>query len=309
MDFGTVILALIVIGIIVVIVLANRDYTTHKDDNVKDLDTADKKLTVEREDRLGNINYVVGEVNRVNTDIYTAFTSNIDTQTAAHNTLNSSFSNVVSGLNGLLRLNTSSVAATPAYLPLLNLPGVGVVDMELLKHVTATSGMTVKGLMSTSNVEFCHKDKCIKFPDTNGNTYLTSFATGKSIVLDAPTAMYSDLTLKASAMDPSAVTLKTSTGSVLNIAANKVGISMDPAFAPSAAFHVAAAAETDPFKVSAGTSDAILVKANGDIQIGGANGPTLKKDADNGLTITGNVNITGNIVATGSGNINGKPLP
>lgn len=310
MDIGTIILALIVIGIVVVIVLANRDYTDHKNEVAKKFTTAEAKLSTEREDRLGNINYVVDKVNTVNSAIFADFTSNVDTQTKAHDALASSFNNLAGSLNGLMRFNTSSnLGGSPAYVPLLNLPGVGVVDIELMKHVTAMSGLTVKGMMTTSNVEICNSNQCIKFPDSKGDTYLTSLTAGRSIVLDAPTTINSSLLLQGSATESKPVTLKPSTGGVLNVVGDKVGISADPTWLPSAALHVMAATSQDPLRITTGgAADAILVNANGDIQIGGAQGPVLSKGADNTLTITGNVAISGNLSVTGTGNINGKEV-
>lgn len=173
-----------------------NDYLNYKTDAAKDLDT-------ERKDRLGNVRYVVDSVNTVNTDIFHTFNSNVIRQNEKVAASTSMTSNLSVGLDSLFKLNTSGAS----FIPFSSLPGsVPVTDLQLIKHVTAISGMTMKDLSSNNQFTMCSSGpnpRCIQFPDANGNTLLTNIHSDKNIVLDGPTSMYNPLTMKYGADGPS----------------------------------------------------------------------------------------------------------
>lgn len=171
----------------------------------------DEKVRVERDDRVSNLSYIVNQVNDVNDDIYksvtsnttnisgldtrlntlnTAMTSNVNLQNVTTSNLQVGQTNIRGGLSKFLAFTSSTAPGAPD-VDFQNIPGVAQPDVRLIQHVTATMGLTANDLSAGGNrVDFCgsgaNSSKCIKFPDSNGNAYLTSLDSSGSVVLDAP---------------------------------------------------------------------------------------------------------------------------
>jgi hypothetical protein len=173
----------------------------------------DDKVASETNDRLANVTYVVDQVNHVNGSIYKATMSN----QSSIGSLNSSVTDQMgkmaatttglrtdvdvlkNGFNTFLSFSSSATPGAPS-VAFGDLPGATSPDVRLIKHVTSTMGLTAKDLSANGNtVNMCgtgpNSSKCIKFPDANGNTYLTTLEGNGKIVLDAPTKVNGDLGL------------------------------------------------------------------------------------------------------------------
>jgi hypothetical protein len=253
-----------------VVIFFIYDYFKHKEAVKYELDVTEEKIGTEKSDRLSNIKYVVDQVNDVNMDIYTTTTSNHDLLRKQTTSLASSHSNLVKGLNTFLTFSSNMPVSTGAGAPLpsvniMELPGYTNPNVNLIKHVSMTMGMTVKDLQANKNkVEFCNPQgtRCIRFPNAQGNTELRSLTTNPNgkVIVDSTLALTKDMKfMKRNAQMGS---ISSGTNSLL-LQSNKVGIGSGFS-APTAALEVMASSTTDPvFKVSLPTSEALLVDASG----------------------------------------------
>jgi hypothetical protein len=67
-------------------------------------------------------------------------------------------------------------------------------DIDVLAHVTALSGVTIKDLNKDRKFKVCGQNgKCIEIPNADGNTYLTSVTPNNNIVVDAPIKAYNSI--------------------------------------------------------------------------------------------------------------------
>jgi len=68
-------------------------------------------------------------------------------------------------------------------------PGAPIANLELLKHTSFVGGLTARELTSERAAALCgsgaNSGRCIRFPDADGNTYLTGLTPEASVVLDA----------------------------------------------------------------------------------------------------------------------------
>jgi hypothetical protein len=210
--FEIVIIMLVILGLIGVIIYFVYTYLQDKDSIElqisKAISTSTTKINNEQADRLANIKYVVDQVNNVNSDIATKFTSsnvefrksinseqvaitsNLALQNANYNTLLSDFNSVDSNVN----INTNNInhmnagfgnyitfgnpAGTNSY-NLLNLPSSPPANMNLMKQVNLVMGLTAQNLNSGigSNISLCYgpgATNCTSFPDSDGNTVIAA---------------------------------------------------------------------------------------------------------------------------------------
>lgn len=196
-DFGVFVMLLCLLALVGVVIYFIIDYLKEKREvedalarSQAEAAAARGGLDVEKLDRMANVKYIVDQVNSVNRDIYSAVTSN----TSNTNTVQRTQSAMLSGLGSFLSFssNTSLGAPTGAStVPLLNLPGSGNVDVNLMRRVNATMGLTASDLSSSKSVKFCASSdptRCIQIPDANGNLYLTTMTSNQNstIVMDAP---------------------------------------------------------------------------------------------------------------------------
>lgn len=192
------------------------DYLQHKKDlDAKLKETTTKiegnasKIETEGNTRMSNLKYMVGEINKVHDDIFTTLETRVDEQKTALTGVASDQTKLISGMGTLFKVEPSplsSVASSNA-MSILDLPGNPNVNVQLLKHVTTVSGLTARDLKSEdgvlTSVKLCgagDDPRCIQFPDENGNTYLTSLADGKSVVIDGVSEFTNKLVLKGTAI-------------------------------------------------------------------------------------------------------------
>lgn len=174
------VLVLAVAGALVYFVL---DYMNHQKD-VK------QKLELEQISRTATVQYVINNVNKANRSIDT------DIQTASNNiqTANNNQNKIVSAFGRLMTISSNLPAgSTGASEPisLLNMPGSGAVNINLLQRVNATMGLTARNLSPSNAALFCsveQPNRCIRLPNADGNLYFTPMTSNvnSSIILDAP---------------------------------------------------------------------------------------------------------------------------
>lgn len=176
------------------------DYNKYKQNIKSDLDksksdaaaAAKGVVDTEKLDRMANVKYVVDQVNRVNTDIYTAVTSNVDMT----NDISSNVQNFQTKFNDLIYFTDPSSAGN--FFPnsgrsysLTEVPGsVNMLDVNVRNHIITTMGMTATNLHPLNSTKLCSLfGRCSEFPDANGNIVLRSMVddVNSKIVMDAPT--------------------------------------------------------------------------------------------------------------------------
>lgn len=197
MELGAIIVMIIVLlalsGVLIFLVW---DYMKYKDDTNTNFTNTNQSISNEKTDRLSNMKYMVDQVNTVNTDIYNTFTSNQQIVNSNVSNLTTRQDKTIAGIGQFLRFS-SNVSITPSSgtmasgnVSILDLPGFVAPDVQLIQHVTAVNGLTIRDISNSSNrnVMFCSatdSSRCIKFPDTDGNTYFTGMTAASKIVLDA----------------------------------------------------------------------------------------------------------------------------
>jgi hypothetical protein len=162
------------------------DIKKHKEENISDLLSINNSIDAEKEDRLSNLKYVVDQVNTTNQNMDTEYNINL-------NNLKNKQELFEKGVSSLMQPKNATGSVVP--FSLLNATTSPTVNLELINHVSSIGGMTIKDLHGSKDglsksLMACgtgvDSSKCIKFPDENGDTYLTSVVTGKSIVAGAP---------------------------------------------------------------------------------------------------------------------------
>ena len=227
-----IVMLLALLALIGVLVYIVRDYYVHKESNAADFGKTASDISAERTDRLGNLKYVVDQVNTVNDDIYATLAKSAADNTSNVTTLTGSQGRLVSGLDSFVRFTSNeSVFAggaggaqmlggaqagafgmgspSPSF-SIMNLPGTSGASPQLIQHTSFLSGLTARDLRAGAsggaggvNAQFCAPataggaPRCIQFPNANGDTYLTPLADGKSIMLDGPVQARGRLTFSA----------------------------------------------------------------------------------------------------------------
>lgn len=207
--FEIVIIMLVILGLVGVIIYFVYTYYQDKDSIeskiTSAISTTNKKISNEQLDRLANIKYVVDQVNNVNSDISTQFTSsnvsfqksikeeqaritsNLALQTDNDKKLFSSYSNIDSNVD----INTLDIKNMNAgfgnYITfgnpsginsynLLNLPSSPPANMNLMKQVNLVMGLTAQDL-EKNNINLCYgpgATNCTSFPNSEGNTVIAA---------------------------------------------------------------------------------------------------------------------------------------
>ena len=116
-----------------------KDYGANKKRVDKKLEDTTNLITDEKTERVHKMTKVVGDVNMVNDSIYKDYTSKID-----HVSLN--VGKVTDSIDAMVRVK--SAPDSTSVLPFIHLPVYPNADVELMHHITALSGMTIKGLTS-----------------------------------------------------------------------------------------------------------------------------------------------------------------
>ncbi len=287
MEFASLLIMIVVLlALIGVLVFLVWDYIRYKEATAKELAETNSSVENEKVNRLSNIKYVVDQVNDVNTDIYNTFNSNITLHDDRLGVIENDQVQMLDGINSFLSFSSNvSVGANVAPISLQDMPGIRNADVRLMTHVTSVSGFTIQDIAAGSNtVEFCSKsdpNRCIRFPDKDGNTLLTTMSPNSSIIMDSPSEFRSSVTLKAASSTSAPVTygsvgaITNGTQSDLSIKAEndlflrggKVGISTN-SFTPEAALHVMSYNENLPvFKAQTNAKNAtpVIIQPDGTV--------------------------------------------
>ena len=306
--FIIIILALIILSAIIIYFV--KDYIQYKTLVNTQFSVTESKVNAEKKDRLANLKYIVDQVNTVNDDISSTLDQQTDKQTNLASQLNASQANYLSGINSAFNFTDSN----GKNISLPNLPGSVQPNMNLLTSVTATMGLTAKDLQPLGNsVKLCSKsdpNKCVQFPDQNGNVYLTDFGHG-SVIIDSEKGatinnginLTGGLNINAAAGSPSG-TINPGPNQLL-FQSSKVGVGNFASGAPNATLHVTSQNAGDNILQLSGSSgqQLITVAPDGIINIYkdsakvGSIEPTstgLKLNA-NTVTLSGNLTVAGNI--------------
>lgn len=295
-----------------VVIFLIRDYFTYKDNTDTALKDNKEKIVEERTTRLGNLKYVVENVNDINNKIYTAYATSSNQMTSNIRDLSSNQARIIDGIDAFAKFD-SAVGNTGNNISLLNLPGAVAPDVRLIKHVTMMSGLNINQIGSNlnSNVMFCNNDsttpRCIKIPDSAGNTVLTSLYAGKRVVLDSESDINGTLNFNevigtgtaTKYADIKAVGTNLNISSVnnmfLNSAGGKVGVGTT-SFTTAATLHVNSLDNTQSaFRVTCPGNNEVSVDKDGvlyvkEIRFGNeSSGDTLPKissDTNGNLTLS-----------------------
>lgn len=309
--FIIIIGALIILASIIVYFV--KDYIEYKSQVNTQFSVTESKVNAEKKDRLANLKYIVDQVNTVNDDISSTLDQQSTSQVDFAKKLDNSQANYLAGINSALGFTDK----TGNHISLTDLPGSVQPNMQLLKNVTATMGLTAIDLQPDgNNVKFCSKkdpNKCIRFPDQNGNVYLTDFNHG-SVIIDSEKGatinnginLTGGLNINASAGSPSG-TINPGPNQLV-FQSGKVGVGNFTSSAPNATLHVASQNAGDNLLQLSSSSgqQVITITQDGIINIYkdsakvGSIEPTTT-----GLKLSANtVNISGNLAV--SGNITGR---
>lgn len=316
-----IIILLIIIGIIFVLFHYIRDYLNYKSTVDTNLSVAQSAINSEKTDRVQNLKYIVDQVNTVNDQVYQVTNQNILNQQQIESQLDASQSNIIAGLNSAFTFTDSD--NNP--ISIIDVPGYMQPNLTLLNNITATMDLTAKNMNLSGTAELCSANdpnKCIQFPDKNGNTYLTDMGSG-NIVLDAANGtnisnglnLYGNLNIKTASGVNSGLINSTNANN-LNIQTNKLGVGdFTKIPLPSAVLHVNASSNitnTNILELSTNQGQSLLtVTPSGAITMyyKGAvigtiepisqaeNGPGLKITATN-VTIDGNLDVNGTIIGS-----------
>lgn len=175
------------------------EFDKHKLVNNKDYNKLSTDITDEQKNRLSNLSSIVDQINIVNKDIKKTYDDANTEQNTKITNLGVKLSGVETGFGSLISTKTSDSTSN---IPLSSLASVANVDISLLKNVSVVSGMTIKDVQESGKAfKVCGgtPEKCIEFPNNQGNTYLTGFGTSAGIVMDAPTSLLGSVSFNSPA--------------------------------------------------------------------------------------------------------------
>jgi hypothetical protein len=237
-----IIILLMIIAIIVAIYHYISDYLNYKTTVNTGLSVTQSAINSEKTDRVANLKYIVDQQNTVNSQIYNTVNSNIQSQSMFEAEIQASQSNIISGLNTVFKFSDSN----NNIIPIDNVPGSAQPNLTLLNNVTAAMDLTANNMNIYGPVEMCSANdptKCSRFPDQNGNVYLTDGGNG-NIVLDATKGtivnnsmnLNGQLNIHSQSGNPGA-TLNPSTNGI-NIQTAQLGVGDFTNIQPNATLHV-----------------------------------------------------------------------
>jgi hypothetical protein len=250
-----IILVLILLAICGFVVFLLVDYFKFKDSVKTDIITADNAIATETNNRLSNLKYVVNQVNTVNSDIASTFTSNVNSTNSRVGSLETTQSSLLGSMNKSFSYS-SNIGSTSRDFNFLNLPSSSMPNMNLLNHVTMVSGLTINDLNSASDpnhqMKLCFDaNNCIKLPNENGDTYFTA-QLNKSIEMGSPVRFTKDASFANSFNNVGGRIYGMATGTAagtdapaLRINSNKVGMGASEVV-PVAGLHLTQSDPTAP---------------------------------------------------------------
>lgn len=280
MQAAAIILIVLSLGaIIAALAYFIYDYVTYKHTVDGEITTATTSINSERQDRLSNLKYVVDQVNTVNDNIYNTTTSNLQVTNTKVATQSARTDNLIAGFGKILSFNSTILPGSPS-INLTDLPGSVAPNMNLMQHVTAVMGLTASNLSKSGNsVAFCSQNnpnQCIKFPDNNGNTYLTTLDPAGSLVFDGNIKATSNIAFGTSG------TITPFNNNSLLIQTTKLGVGPSTFANPGAELDIQGQNATDPlFRVTPYSAPSATTQA----------GPAIMIDATGNLNIYQPINI------------------
>jgi len=214
--FLMLLLVLALAGVMVYLYISFRDHKSSMEQEIKVVDgkaiQANKLVSDESVNRLGNIKYVVNQVNDINDTIWNTYQDTASSNLVKMNELKAANETLIHGVDKFFKFSTDSISTQRLYdasklLTVNDRPRLDVIrEVSLMSGVTAkdlappttnSSGAKVDGVMA----KFCAKGgaPCISFPDKDGETYLTALQDGKNIVMDAPVKIKKGITFDGTA--------------------------------------------------------------------------------------------------------------
>lgn len=164
MELAGVLFILILLATIGVVVYLMIEFNKHRLEISTTIQSTQTALDEEKNTRLSNLKYVVDQVNTVNDEIFSEYTSNL------------------TPLKSLMDTYQRNISFSSN-------------QVNLMTDVTTVMGLTAKDLSTTGNiVQFCSKDdatRCIRFPNSNGDTELIALDPTKRVVVNSPLAVSS----------------------------------------------------------------------------------------------------------------------
>jgi hypothetical protein len=167
-----ILIVLAFIAIIGVGIYFYMEMKDHKETNNNDFEKVSKTIDDEKKVRLGNIKYVVDQVNETNEEMDTLYTKRFD-----------EIEKSTTGFGKLIKTGDSNSDVKDVTDPQ---------SINLMKRVSVIGGMTIKDLQSTTPTSITqfkacgagtNATQCIEFPDSNGNTVLKGITGSNSSVV------------------------------------------------------------------------------------------------------------------------------
>ena len=287
--FATIITLLIVLGTAGALIFLWMQFKDHKTDMEGDVkaaatkaEEANRQVASESTNRLGNIKYVVDQVNTVNEDIWNTYNTLASSNAASLTALSSTQESIMTGVDRFFKFSPDNATQRSLYQANALLSANDKPRLEMIQSTSFISGLTAKDLVGgTSNVaRFCAPNggPCIQFPDAQGDTFLKALVDGRNIVMDSPVKVNQPLGIGGPA----------STSDMLKIVSSR----------------------TDMNYMSAGN---VRIDTAGNVALTDTTGTTkatlriddagkLVIESNSGLTIMGNVDVMGTV------SMNGAPI-
>jgi hypothetical protein len=301
-----IIMIILVLGIIGFTVYFFIDYYNHKKDNTKSFDTVDTNLKAEKTDRLGNLKYVVDQVNKTNETMDADYLKRFDTIEDNVESHINKYNAFESGFGSIIRTRNASSNVTLQVTQLANLPAT---DVDLIKHVSFLSGATIKDLVAdpanpNQRFKVCgagSTGRCIELPNSEGDTYLTSLDGTKSIVFDAPVKAYNSIDLYNNVGTGTTASPTMSLRSGINNSTH-FDLAMDGSMVVKSMLEDNTTAELLKVDKASTTVKNNLVIENGTVGIGtiryNNEGIVIEPGVGKNVIINGNIKVIGNVEST-----------
>lgn len=194
------------------------DMKDHKATNNTDFEKINKNIESEQTTRLGNIKYVVDQVNTKNAAIDKEYTDKLDllgktdtgfgTLIAAENLGGSNIS-----MKDVTVDNTSKIKLMK---DVSVIGSMSIKDLEIANRTSTSTKASFKACGAGTGSDM----KCIQFPNSEGDTYLTALSTGKNVVsgsvFKANEGILTDTITNLSTTNPLTIKTKDSLGAVVN---------------------------------------------------------------------------------------------
>lgn len=182
MDGASFILALIaILALAGISIYFFMEFDKHKISNKEDYNKLATDINNEQSNRLSNMSSIVEQVNTVNDDIKKTYDEANASQDEKITNLGVKLDKIDTGFGSLISVTDLD---TSTDLQLSNIADFKNVDYKLLKNVSVVGGMTIKDASATNSFKICggEPEKCIQFPDDNGNVFLTGISGGKILM-------------------------------------------------------------------------------------------------------------------------------